>query len=286
MRLIVNPTARRGAVRTQITPVANILREHGWAVEVIVTTSAQHAFDVAANASSDDLLVALGGDGLHGRVAAGAVESRALMAALPAGRGNDFARALGGSTTVLGAARALATADEQRIDVGRAGDEVFLGVVTIGYDSRANAYANNAPAVVPSSLVYAFGGARALVHTRRQAIGLTVDGVEHRFDGWNIAVGNSGRYGAGMRVNPNASMTDGLLDVTVVTDLPRWQYPMILPKLYRGTHIDGRHIRHFRGQHISVDVPEDMQVYADGDLLASAPRVFTTAPSALRVLTG
>lgn len=104
VRLVVNPTARRGAAAKLITPVTDVLLAHGWPVELVVTTSAEHAFDVAASADADDLLVALGGDGLHGRVAAGAVRSGALVAPLPAGRGHDFVRALGGSSDVIVAA--------------------------------------------------------------------------------------------------------------------------------------------------------------------------------------
>lgn len=284
--LVVNPASRRGAAAKLVEPVCDILRAHDWTPDVVITKSAEHAYEIAAQADSDDLLVALGGDGLHGRVAAGAVESGCVMAPLPAGRGHDFVRALGASSDVVEAAGALATAVERRLDVGLAGDDVFLGVATIGYDSRANTYANAAPDAVPSALVYAYGGARALLHTRPHPVALRVDGVEHRFTGWNIAIGNSGRYGAGMKVNPHASMTDGMLDVTVVKELPRWRYPVLLPKLFRGTHIDGVHVCHYRGRRIEVLEPADGDVYADGDLLDSSPRVFEAKPAALRVLSG
>lgn len=78
--LVVNPAARKGATLRMIDPVTDILRAHGWRVDVVVTRSADHASQVAADASVDDLLVTLGGDGLYGRVAAGAVVSGCLMA--------------------------------------------------------------------------------------------------------------------------------------------------------------------------------------------------------------
>ena len=54
--LVVNPAARKGATLRMIDPVTDILRAHGWRVDVVVTRSADHASQVAADASVDDLL--------------------------------------------------------------------------------------------------------------------------------------------------------------------------------------------------------------------------------------
>lgn len=283
--LVVNPAARNGTARDMVPGVVDILRSHGWAVEVAITRSAEHAVELAAAADAErDLLVALGGDGLVARVAEGALRSGALVAPLPAGRGSDFIRALGGSRDLEAAVAALPFATERRVDVGMAGETPFLGVATVGYDSRANGHANAAPGWMPGGLVYAYGGARALLETRSTSVTMTVDGVERSFDGWSVAIGNSGRYGAGMIVNPDASMTDGLLDVTTVEGLPRWRYPMLLPRYFKGTHIDGELIRATRGRTIEVTAPVGSVVYTDGDVVGRTPMTFTVRSQALRIL--
>lgn len=284
--LIANPASRAGRTRALVEPTRDVLRSHGWPVGVVVTRSAQHATDVAAGADPDTLVVALGGDGLFARVAAGALVSGALMAPLPGGRGADFVRALGAPRSLDEVASRLPLATERRVDVGMADDLPFLGVATLGYDSLANARANAAPSFVPGPLVYAYGGARALLRTQPHHIRLRIDGQNLDFTGWNIAIGNSGRYGAGLRVNPEAAMDDGLLDVTVVADLPRYRYPAMLPKLYAGTHVDGRFVRSYRGARIEVLEPVGTDLYLDGDPAPAAhgPRTFTTRPAALRVL--
>lgn len=284
--LVVNPASRGGRTRSLVDPTSDILRSHGWDVEVVVTESAEHATQVAASVDADTLVAALGGDGLFARVAAGVLTSGALMAPLPAGRGADFVRALGAPRDLREVASRLPLASERRVDVGMAGDVPFLGVATLGYDSLANTYANDAPSFVPGALVYAYGGARALVHMDPHRINLRIDGETFDFTGWNVAIGNSGRYGAGMRVNPEASMDDGLLDVTVVADMPRHRYPAMLPKLYSGTHVDGRSVRAYRGAVVEVLEPTGADLYLDGDLAAPAEgvRTFTVKPDALRVL--
>ena len=75
-----------------------------------------------------------------------------------------------------------------------------------------------------------------------------------------------------------------VLDVTVVTDIARWRYPAMLPRLFRGTHVDGVRVRALRGRDIRVITPHVGDVYADGDLLEASPTTFRALPDALRVL--
>lgn len=283
--VVVNPTARNGEAMAMVPAATDILRSHGWSVDVVVTRSSEHAVEIAAAAEPDGpLLVALGGDGLVARVAEGAVSSGALVAPLPGGRGCDFMRAVGGSRDLREAATRLPFATERRVDVGYAGETPFLGVATVGYDSRANDHANEAPAWLPGGLVYAYGGARALAETRPTSITLMIDGAERTFDGWSVAIGNSGRYGSGMKVNPDALLDDGELDITTVEGLPRWKYPVLLPRYFKGTHIDGVDIRADRAREIEVSAPAGYRVYADGDIVGETPMTFTVRPEALRIL--
>lgn len=283
--VVVNPTARNGEAMAMVPAATDILRSHGWSVDVVVTRSSEHAVEIAAAAEPDGpLLVALGGDGLVARVAEGAVSSGALVAPLPGGRGCDFMRAVGGSRDLREAATRLPFATERRVDVGYAGETPFLGVATVGYDSRANDHANEAPAWLPGGLVYAYGGARALAETRPTSITLMIDDAERTFDGWSVAIGNSGRYGAGMKVNPDALLDDGELDITTVEGLPRWKYPVLLPRYFKGTHIDGVDIRADRAREIEVSAPAGYRVYADGDIVGETPMTFTVRPEALRIL--
>ena len=283
--VVVNPTARNGEAMAMVPAATDILRSHGWSVDVVVTRSSEHAVEIAAAAEPDGpLLVALGGDGLVARVAEGAVSSGALVAPLPGGRGCDFMRAVGGSRDLREAATRLPFATERRVDVGYAGETPFLGVATVGYDSRANDHANEAPAWLPGGLVYAYGGARALAETRPTSITLMIDGAERTFDGWSVAIGNSGRYGAGMKVNPDALLDDGELDITTVEGLARWKYPVLLPRYFTGTHSDGVDIRADRAREIEVSAPAGYRVYADGDIVGETPMTFTVRPEALRIL--
>ena len=171
--LVVNPTAGGGRAERLRTPVLDALRSTGWDVTEVVPGSAAEATALAAAAGPDDLFATLGGDGLLGAVASGAMESGALVAPLPGGRGNDFARAVGITDGILTVAKGLPTATERRVNIGEVAGTRFLGVAAVGYDSVANRIANESRLRGP--LVYTVGGVKAVFRTRPRRFVLTVD---------------------------------------------------------------------------------------------------------------
>lgn len=283
--LVVNPLARGATGARWRHPVANALRETGTPVQVHEPGSAEEATELARAASADDVLVTLGGDGLIARIAQGVIESGAAIAPLPAGRGNDLCRALGIPRDPAAAARALPHAVERRIDVGVVENRIFLGIASLGFDSVANAIANRTRR--PNrAIVYALSGIRALTTATPRRFLVTVDGVLATVHGWNVAVGNSDRYGGGLKMCPDASIDDGLLDVVAVTAIPRWRFFVLLPQVFFGRHIRGSAARTFRGREVQIACDDDLLIYADGDPIGALPATLTVRPQALRVIGG
>jgi diacylglycerol kinase family enzyme len=88
--------------------------------------------EALARAAETDKLGMAGGDGSLGTVAAAAVERDLAFVPIPFGTRNHFARDLG--LTVDDPVAALDAFDgrERRVDVGRAGDRLFLNNVSLG----------------------------------------------------------------------------------------------------------------------------------------------------------
>jgi YegS/Rv2252/BmrU family lipid kinase len=281
--VVVNPTSGGGRAAAEVTGVCDVLVAQGHDPEVIETRSAEHAEEAGAGAAAADLVVAIGGDGLLGRVAAGVVRSGALLAPVPAGRGNDFARAIGVPLSSRAAAEALAVGTERRIDVGVAAGHVFLGVASVGFDTVANTIANETR-WVHGSLVYAWGGVRALVSTRPRRFRLTVDDEVMQVDALNVAVGNSGRYGGGIRVCPDASLDDGQLDLVVQLAVGRVRLTSQLLKGFAGTHVEHDSVITRRARRVLIEGDEPLAVFADGDPIGVLPIEVTVQPASLRLL--
>src|SRR5215213_11328227 len=94
--LIVNPHAGGGRAASRLPDVEAALRGHGLRFHVEKTTSMEHARELARAARDHgETVAAMGGDGLTGAVAGELRDSAGVLAVVPGGRGNDFARKLG-----------------------------------------------------------------------------------------------------------------------------------------------------------------------------------------------
>jgi diacylglycerol kinase family enzyme len=125
--LLINP--RSGGSSPSATKLEAEARRRG--VETRILGPDDDPGDLARRADSDILGVA-GGDGTLAAVAEVALERDARFVVVPFGTRNHFARDLGlDRDDPLGALDAFA-GDERRIDVGRAGDHLFLNNVSLG----------------------------------------------------------------------------------------------------------------------------------------------------------
>jgi diacylglycerol kinase family enzyme len=88
--------------------------------------------EALARASDADALGMAGGDGSLGTVAAVAVERDLPLVPIPFGTRNHFARDLGLDVDDPLAALDAFGGQERRVDVGRAGDRLFLNNVSLG----------------------------------------------------------------------------------------------------------------------------------------------------------
>ncbi|MEA2133253.1 MAG: hypothetical protein QOC68_1162, partial [Solirubrobacteraceae bacterium] len=94
--LIVNPSAGGGRTARLLPAVEAALRGHGIGFRVERTHSIEHARELARSSlACGEVAAAMGGDGLISAVAGELRHTDGVLAVLPGGRGNDFARKLG-----------------------------------------------------------------------------------------------------------------------------------------------------------------------------------------------
>ena len=288
--LVVSPSSGGGRAAQAMPAVVRALRATGWEVNTHLTHDLDDAERVAAQAPADTVVAALGGDGLLSRVAAGTRTSKAVFAPLPGGRGNDFCAKLGVPREPVAAAAALVGATEHAVDCADLfGHELdgrtVLGVISCGFDSEATRRANAAN-LIRGHLVYAWAALRTLATWKPVELTVTVDGAPRSFRGFTVAVGNSGRYGGGMKVCPDAQMDDALLDVVTVSHAGRSYFVRQLPKLFAGTHVDGAIVQAQQGREVTLDSASTVELYADGEPAGTVPCTIRVVPAALRVLGG
>ena len=283
--LLVNPAAARGRGRRIGAEAAGVLRESGVAVRECVSASVGDAERFARQAVADGCraLVVCGGDGIVHVALQAVAGTGTALGVVPAGSGNDFARAAGIPLgDVAGAVAAVCGGHTVAMDLGRANGRWFGTVLASGFDSR----------VADRMNVMRWPRGRARYHAAMLAelaafrplpFVLEVDGVRRELEAMLVAVGNGSTYGGGMRICPAARTDDGLFDVTVISRISRAKLVRLFPRVYPGTHVERREVLTFRCSSVTISTP-DVSGYADGEFIAPLPVACTVERGAVRVL--
>ncbi len=294
--LIVNPAAGGGKAGRLAPDVERALRGHGLTVRRADTRDLDHARELAAEAAGrGETIVALSGDGMIGALADTLRElPGAILGVIPGGRGNDLARVLGIPDEIEPAAAIVAAGHTRPVDLGVVAEQgreergrAFVGIASAGFDSDANRIANEAPSWL-GGLVYVYGALRALASWRpaRFEVELDPPGERRSFTGFSIGAANSQTYGGGMRAAPDALLDDGLLEVVVCESVGKLTFlTKILPKVFKGTHVQEPSVHVFRAREVSVSADRPFTMYADGDPIGELPVRVRALPAAVTMLT-
>jgi YegS/Rv2252/BmrU family lipid kinase len=283
--LIVNPVAGGGRPARALPGVEAALRARGLEYRFEYTKSLSHARELALEAAgAGEVAVAFGGDGLIGAVAGALKHSDGVVGVLPGGRGNDLCRVLGIPLKPVAACEVLAAGVVRSLDLGEAGGRTFAGIASCGFDSVVNRIANETT-FVRGSPVYAYALLRALPGWKAAGFEVTLDGGEtRRFNGYSVAAANSRQFGGGMRLAPDASLTDGLLDVVIIEDMPKHRFLRLTPTVFTGRHLHYREVDVLRGREVRIGATEPFTLYADGEAIAELPVTVRLLPAAVEMI--
>ena len=230
--LVANPAAQRGNGAQAASIARDLLSE--WlgadAVEFVLTESPGHAMRIAAQAPIErcDTLIALGGDGVVHEVVNGLMQlpadQRPRFGLIPVGSGNDYARTLGISESVPDAIVQFLDAHEIVADLGCCNGEYFTETLSFGLDAAIalDTVERRKRTGEQGTILYMKSGIDQLLHhldtyefKAQLRGGDTGEGEERFLSGemhmFAVQVGPT--YGGGFRICPDASITDGLLDI-------------------------------------------------------------------------
>lgn len=292
--IVANQFAGRGKAVAAAAAATRLFATRGVRAHLVTPTTPHGMQAVARTAAQDgiDAVVAAGGDGSAHWTMQDLVGSRTAFGIIPAGSGNDIASDLGWRPGQLEALVGsfldalnggnVRTIDVGTVDAANGTTKHFLGVLSSGFDSTVNERANR--------LRWPSGTAkyvRAMASELRRFAPLPyeveIDGVTQAGAGMLVCVGNGASYGGGMRVCPNASADDGLLDVTWLSAIPTHAFVRVFPRVYRGTHLAHPAVRSFTGRRIRIQAPGQI-AWADGERIGALPASIGIKPNALRLL--
>jgi diacylglycerol kinase (ATP) len=260
-----------------------------------------------------DIVLLFGGDGTIHRHLGPLVSLGLPVLIVPAGSGNDFARALGlesvrrslaawqgycrGDGNVrevdLGVVTPLSSADGTSPSGGR---RYFCSVAGVGLDGEVARRANHLPRWLRGHGGYVLSLAPTIFTFAPFPMKIMTpatdsDASEPR---WAVrsdqatllaAFANTPLYGGGMKIAPKARPNDGLLDICVLGGMVPFKLFCMFPTVYAGRHLGIREVQYFQSTQARIETEQPLDVYADGEYVCRTPVEVSIERAALQVIT-
>jgi diacylglycerol kinase (ATP) len=272
--VVINPVSGSGKGAILGAETAGFFSERRLSYQIITATSADKLRSnlsefLDSNVGLIEGVVAVGGDGLVHLVLQMVVPRNIAFAAIPAGTGNDFVRALGWHLDEIKTQlKAVVSKPASAIDLGLVDSEWFGAVLSTGFDSVVNEKANkmNWP---KGPMKYNLAIAMELPKFRPLRYTIELENQIIETEAMLIAVGNGSSYGGGMKVCPEAVMTDGLFDVMVLRPVSKVEFVRVFPTVFSGKHVEHKQVDIYRTKRVSLHAPA--VAYADGERIGGLP---------------
>ncbi|HET9494737.1 MAG TPA: diacylglycerol kinase family protein [Chloroflexia bacterium] len=299
--VICNPVSGGGRGLTLLPLVRRTLESAGVRYVAGTTGGRWHAAQLARSAVEGgcSAVIAIGGDGtlfevVNGVMYPGEGAGDTAVGLVMAGRGSDFGRSLGIPFDAEVAASQLLEGRTRRVDLGLANFEVaggrrltryFANAAGLGFDAEVAVRSNAGPRILGGTIPYLTALLTTLGRYRNKHVTVTLDDNEPWTARVNsVVIANGQFFGGGMKVAPDALLTDGELEVVVIGDFGKVELVRNVPRVYDGSHITHAKVMVYRARHVEVTSTDRMLLQADGEVLGRAPASLSIVPLALKFL--
>ena len=282
---VVNPISGTQGKKAILKWIDERLDRSLYDYSIVKTEYAGHATQIAANAVTEkvDVVVAIGGDGTINEIARSLVHTDTALGIIPCGSGNGLARHLRIPMEPKAAIDVLNRGCELCIDYGKINNIPFFCTCGVGFDAFI-------------SLKFADSGKRGLLtyleNTLHESLTYQPETYEieneegtMKYKAWLIACGNASQYGNDAYIAPQASLTDGLMDVTIMEPFTVLDVPSLSFQLFNKTIDQNSRVKTMRAKKIKIHRVNDGVMHFDGDpLMAGKELEVEIVPAGLRVI--
>lgn len=305
--VVCNPVSGMGRGQERLALVRRTLDREGITHRAALTTRRGDAMHLAYSASRAgcSAVVVVGGDGTLFEVVNGVIGPARIEIVLSphkdvaiglvqAGRGSDFGRSIGVPSDVQAACDRLLSGRSRTVDLGhvtytsfsgRPRAAYFVNAAGLGFDAEVTVRANASPRVLGGTIPYLSSLFTTLIKYRNKRLTVSVDNeMAYQARANSIVIANGQYFGGGMKIAPEAELSDGQLDVVTLGDLGKIDLVRNVPRVYDGSHITHPKVAMRRGRTIEVTSSDRVLLQADGEVLGTAPARFRVVPDALRLI--
>jgi YegS/Rv2252/BmrU family lipid kinase len=284
--VVVNPVAGHGAGLHNIPMIKESLNKLDIEHDIAITTAPKDAIHISRKAVEEGykIIAAVGGDGTVHEIVNGIYGTDVALAMIPVGSGNDYAIANNIPRDIKRACEIIKQDNRISVDVGDINGEKYVCIGGSGFDSEVNELANTRTPLLRGPAKYLYSVYKTLIHFKAANFRITCNSSTIDIKAMMVAVANASQYGGGMKVCPDAKITDGLFDIFVVKEISKLHFIKVFPRTYKGTHVTDPCIWIFRTDEVSLEADRDFAVYADGEYICRLPARFKLTPQSLKIV--
>jgi len=299
---IVNPNAGNGSTGADWPVIKKLARDRLGPFTTYITSRPGDAVLLTKKAISKgaNLVTCVGGDGTLNEVVNGCMEQKSTVKSdlrlgfIPNGTGCDFARTASIPRDIEESINLIGANKVRSIDVGKLVfkdhhdlncSRFFINITSFGLGGEVVERVNRTTKAFGPFLSFIWATLLSIFLYGKKRINISIDDdFQDKISIWNIMVSNGRYQGGGMLVAPDASVDDGLFNVTVIGDLNLAEVLINLPNLYNGKIYDINKVTTHTGKKVEASSKEDVLLDIDGEQPGKLPVSIDILPDSLNFI--
>ncbi|MFA7116814.1 MAG: YegS/Rv2252/BmrU family lipid kinase [Bacteroidales bacterium] len=266
---IINPISGTGkkspiekSIRDNIT--ANPLHQ----IRIIYTEYAGHAFKLATAAALEgiNIVVAVGGDGTVNEIASALVHTKTILAIIPCGSGNGLARSQKIPINYNKALKLIFSAEKSYLkttDYGIINGHKFFCTCGIGFDAEISMRFSNASSRGLGTYIHE--SIKEYLNYKSQYYKIETDNKTYKYRAFILCCGNANQWGNEAYITPDADISDGLMDITIIRPFSPLNGLLLLFQIFNKGIKRNYRVKHLKSKNLTIIRKYEGSAHFDGE---------------------
>ena len=262
---VINPNSGSQKPDTIIKQIKN----SGHEIDYVLTQSLEE-FNALWTRKVDDykIVVICGGDGsVNCTLKHLVAKKNIVLAVLPNGSGNGFARELGFTSNVENLISKILRGEIREVDITKINDDYSINVAGLGFDSYVASLFDGSKFRGLKKYIYCT--IKGLFSYKPISVELYLGQVKVTGDFWGIYLANTRQFGNNAIIAPEAKYDDGLLEVVLMKKYPLILAPLVVYKMFTGKFKNSKYMTYLRASDMIIK-SNSKTYHVDGE-----PRLMT-----------
>ena len=273
---IMNPISGTSAKKDIPYLIEELLDKEQFDYSIRETEYAGHAYEIAKESKEQgiDIVVAVGGDGTVNEVGRALVHSNTALGIIPTGSGNGLARHLLIPMKIKGAIQVLNDCEITDLDYGIINEHPFFCTCGVGFDAFISE--KFAEAGKRGPITYLENILKEGLKYEPETYEIEAENGTIKKKAFLISCANASQYGNNAYMAPQASMSDGMIDVIIMEPFDALEASQISIEMFNKTLDKNNKIKTFRSKEIKIYRKAPGVIHYDGDPIDTGKEIVVT----------